>query len=159
MVEPGEPVLRPHEAGASAVEERTATAAGEPAPAPTHPELRAQIEARNRDLEQAYARGDMKAVAAIYADDALMLSPGGRRWEGRAEIDEYWSRLRDPIEWTLEVREVEGNEGLAVERGRSTLVYGRPEPHRSVVEFMLVWVREVPGDPSTPWRIAVDAYW
>lgn len=56
-----------------------------------------------------------------------------------------------------------------MERGRSILVYreegaqpgGEPhrEPQRSVVELMLVWVRQVPGDASSPWQIAVDAYW
>lgn len=129
----------------------------EPPPEP-NPKLVTEIEARNRDLERAYASGDMLGVAAVYTDDAVMLSPSGKRWEGREAIDAYWQGIEPPIDWQLEAFSVEGGDTMAVQRGRSTLVYidDGGARHTSVVEFMLVWTRL---DTSTTWRISVDSYW
>ena len=119
------------------------------------PDLAAQIAAQNEAMEAAFRRGDMPGVASFYADDAIMLAPGGGRYSGRAEIDAYWLKFNDPVDWQLDVRRVEGGASLAVQRGRSTLVYRRDgEEKTSVVEFMLVWIRT-----GEQWQISVDAYW
>ncbi|MCA9699607.1 MAG: nuclear transport factor 2 family protein [Myxococcales bacterium] len=115
-----------------------------------------ELETVLREMEAAFARGDMAGVAAFYADDAVMLAPGGGRYEGREAIDAYWIRFTEPIAWALESHGIEGRPELAVMRGRSTLEYAREgEAQRSVVEFMLVWQRS----PEGRWQIVVDAYW
>ncbi|MFG0275010.1 MAG: YybH family protein [Phycisphaerales bacterium] len=120
--------------------------------------LHAAIVEANRELERRFRDGDLAGVAAMYADDALLLGPGPTRVEGRDAVDAYWTRIAEPVDWTLEVFEVRGARDIAHQLGRSTLVVGRPDSddtHTSVVDFALVWKRAASGE----WRIAVDAYW
>ncbi len=46
----------------------------------------AAIRAQSRDWEKAFSAGDAKAVAALYAEDALLLPPGAPGARGRAAI-------------------------------------------------------------------------
>jgi uncharacterized protein (TIGR02246 family) len=46
----------------------------------------AAIRAQSRDWEKAFNAGDAKAVAALYAEDALLLPPGAPGARGRAAI-------------------------------------------------------------------------
>jgi len=86
----------------------------------------------------------------------VILGASGRRHAGREAIDSYWQRFSDPIDWKLEVLRVEGGDLLAIQRGRSTLTRLLDgEEHDSIVEFIIVWVRDDEGNL----RIAVDAYW
>jgi uncharacterized protein (TIGR02246 family) len=52
----------------------------------------AAIRAQSRDWEKAYNAGDPKAVAALYAEDALLLPPGSPGARGRAAILEYFTK-------------------------------------------------------------------
>lgn len=119
--------------------------------------MRAQVEALNGALMTRYRKGDMLGVAALYADDAILLGPDGYRVEGREAIDAYWQRISQPVDWKLEVTSVEGGRGLLHQRGVSHLSYRRDtgEVHTSVVQFVVVWTRQSDG----AYRIAVDAYW
>lgn len=132
-------------------------AGAQPAP-PAAAALHDAIVEANRELERRFGAGDMLGVAAMYTDDALLLGPGATRVEGRDAVDAYWTRIAEPVDWTLEVFEVRGGRGIAHQLGRSTLVVGMPdsdETRTSIVDFALVWTRTGDGD----WRIAVDAYW
>jgi len=57
----------------------------------------------NSGMEEAYNKGDMKAVAAFYSDQALLLGPNGYKVEGIESVNEYWTRINDPINWKLSV--------------------------------------------------------
>ena len=115
-----------------------------------------EIEAANRALEERFRAGDVLGVADLYADDALLIGPGDLRVEGREEIDDYWSQFEQPIDWRLEIHEIEGTDQIAWERGTSHLTQERDGAAlTSKVEFLLVWRR----GPDGAWRIAVDAYW
>ncbi len=126
------------------------------------PDVRAQIEALNRAMEDRLVAQDPRGVAAFYADDAVLLAPGGRRVEGRDEIDAYWAGMGSrggDFAWTLTADSIEGKPGdggLIVQRGTSTLSRTTPtgDLRTSTVDFVLVW-RHTPGG----YRIAVDAYW
>jgi hypothetical protein len=74
---------------------------------------------------------------------------------GRAAIDAYWTGLRNPRSWKLDVIEVGGHRDNPYQIGRSTLVTGGPSGDRtSVVEFLVIWRRQ----PSGVLRMAVDYY-
>ena len=52
----------------------------------------AAIRAQSASWEKAYNGGDAKAVAAQYAEDALLLPPGAPGVSGRAAILEYFTK-------------------------------------------------------------------
>jgi len=52
----------------------------------------AAIRAQTASWEKAYNGGDAKAVAALYAEDALLLPPGAAGVSGRAAILEFFTR-------------------------------------------------------------------
>ena len=115
-----------------------------------------EIEARNRRMEELFRAADLLGVADVYADDAQLLDPSGERTTGRAEIDQHWSGIEDPVEWRLEIKKIRGSDSLAYEIGTSHLVTRRAgQLHTAVVDFLLIWRRDEKGE----WRIALDAYW
>jgi len=116
----------------------------------------AQIEQRNRQMELAFGAGNLLGVADVYADDAWLLPPEGGRIQGRAEIDQHWSAIGDPLDWRLVSHDIEGSELQAYELGRSDLTVRRDGVvQRSVTEFLWLWRRGTDGT----WRIAMEAWW
>ena len=116
--------------------------------------LRREIEALNRQMEEAFNRGDLRAVARFYADDGRVVGPGGMDVRGRAALDEYWTGIRQPRSWKLDVLTVDGTRDMAWQLGRSTLVAGPEGSPPSVVDFLLVWKRQ----PDGALKIQVDFY-
>ncbi len=120
------------------------------------PALRARIVSLNKAMEARMRANDMAGVAAFYADDGILLGPGGSRVSGREAIDSYWLRFGRGIDWQLEIHSLEGEAGLVFQRGTSRLTYEKEGQRRtSTVEFALTWVLQKSGE----YRIAVDAYW
>ena len=118
--------------------------------------LRAEIRNATRRLEERFRGGDLLGVADAYADDALLMGPGGLRVAGREAIDAYWSRIQEPVDWRIDIHEIGGGGDLAYELGTSHLTTVRDgELHTSVVDFVVLWKRA----KTASWRIAVDAYW
>lgn len=107
------------------------------------------------ELERRMGANDLAGVAALYADDAVLLSPSGRTTAGREAIDAYWQGFGEGVAWDLSVLSLEGSRNLVAHRGVSTLTYvSRGEERTSTVDFWLTWRRGPQG-----WRVAVDAYW
>src|SRR6266536_3090828 len=52
----------------------------------------AAIRAESTDWVKAYNGGDAKAVAALYAEDALLLPPGAPGVSGRAAIQAFFTK-------------------------------------------------------------------
>ncbi len=126
------------------------------APARRPADVRKEIRAANRSLQLRFEAGDMIGVADAYADDAILIEPDGERIVGREEIDAFWSRTTDPVEWKLDVDRIRGGSDLAVENGTSTLVATRDgRPSVVVTGFSFVWRR----DPDGTWRILVATTW
>jgi ketosteroid isomerase-like protein len=120
------------------------------------PDIRVEISALHEAMEEAFRNEDLLGVAAFYADDGLLLGRDGHRVAGRIAIDEYWGRLHGAREWELTLLDVEGEDGIWVERGRSKLsVFRDDELRASEVEFMMVWQRQSDG----ALLITIDAFW
>ena len=99
---------------------------------------------------------DLAGVAAFYADDAVLLGPGGFRVAGRDAIDKYWTEFGRGIDWKLDIHDLEGESGLVFQRGTSHLTYERNgETKTSTVEFVIIWEKRDDGT----YQINVDAYW
>lgn len=120
------------------------------------------IRVRNAHLEECFRKGDLDALSAVYAPEAVLLS-GGDHHSGPGAARAYWADFAthmDPFvpgerDWQLDVHSIEAHAMIAHQRGRSTLVYMQDgKERRSVVEFVAVW-KLVDG----VWRIAVDAWW
>jgi len=117
--------------------------------------LRAEIEGINRQLEEAFNRGDMMAVASYYTDDARLVGPRGQEIRGRAAIDAYWRNVRNPKSWRLEAFDIGGSRDEAYQFGRSTLVQtGTAGDRTSVADFVVIWKRGSDGRL----RMALDFY-
>ena len=128
------------------------------APAALHaqpPALRQEIDSLNRAMEQAFAKGDMAAVAKFYADDAKLMGPRGGDVSGRAAIDRYWQNIKGAKSWKLELIELGGDRNTAYQVGRSTLVTAAGGGNQtSVSRFVVIWKRQ----PDGKLRIALDFY-
>jgi uncharacterized protein (TIGR02246 family) len=53
----------------------------------------ADVDEVNRRFMEAFERGDAASVAALYAEDAVVLPPDAPMISGRAEIEEFWRGL------------------------------------------------------------------
>src|SRR4051812_8899888 len=53
------------------------------------PEARAAIEAANAEFSEAFARGDSKALAALYTSDAIVFPPDSEMIHGNAAIGNF----------------------------------------------------------------------
>src|SRR5919204_2212186 len=63
--------------------------------------MRREVESRTRAMSAAFARTDMRAVAAFYADDGEIYTPGGAVIRGRRAIDRFWDHVQHPKSWTM----------------------------------------------------------
>ena len=116
--------------------------------------IRREVEALNRQMEAAVTRGDLKAAAAFYADNAVVRTPRQVVAQGRAAIDRYFTGISNAKSWKLDVYGVTlGSNNTVYETGMSTLVHGSPE-HTSKVEFLVVWERQRNGSL----KIVLDYY-
>ncbi|MFO0985549.1 MAG: FKBP-type peptidyl-prolyl cis-trans isomerase [Planctomycetota bacterium] len=125
-------------------------------PSPEAQRLEA-IQAANQQLMRAFRAGDLKGVAAMYADDAVLLGPNQLRIEGRKAIDDYWAGLKHPVDWQLEVLSLDGQDDLVHQIGRSVLTTedDQGKCNRAEVLFAVIWRRQQDGS----YKVAVDAYW
>lgn len=109
-------------------------------------------------LAEAYNRGDVAAVAAMYADDAVVLPPNLPMQEGRQAIQNFWALAKQIgiRDLSLQTTRVEERGDAAWEIGVYTLKI-QPEgatPVEDKGKYLVVWKRA--GDGS--WRLAADIW-
>ena len=116
--------------------------------------IQREVEGRTRAMSQAFQRGDLRTVARFYADDARLYA-SGTRIEGRAEIDRFWEKVRNPSSWVMETVDVGGSRDEPYQLVRSTLVErARGHADTSFTMCLLVWRREADGQL----RIRLDVW-
>lgn len=134
---------------ASSTEVLAATPKADPA--------RASIEKIGKDFASAYNRGDDKAVAAFYAEDAIVFPPESDMVKGRAEIQGVWKHALDTGIKSLEfeVVDVVSSGNLAAETGIATLHVQAIGSQESTVKvkYVVVW-KKVGGS----WKLYRDIW-
>jgi uncharacterized protein (TIGR02246 family) len=118
--------------------------------------LTAEVRALNAAMMAAFDRRDLKGVARFYADDARIVGPGRQTVKGREAIDRYWTGLRNPRAWKLEVVEVGGSRDRLYQIGVSAFTSARDDGTESTYtcDFVVVWKRQRDGTL----KIALDLY-
>jgi uncharacterized protein (TIGR02246 family) len=112
----------------------------------------------NRRFADAAGRGDARAMASLYTDDADFLPPNAEPLKGQAAIERFWQGgismgIRGLEQESLRLEEADG---LACEIGRYTLSF-EPEGDAHVTElarFVLVHKRQ----PDGSWLRTVEIF-
>lgn len=128
----------------------------------TNDYVRSIIKRHNAAAAEYYARGDIDALASIFAKDAWQMPPNNPPLVGREAIRAFW---RNAVGWgrwtfTLAVEAVEVSDPIAVERGKYVLAFaagpGAPPGMASFEDrgnYLVHWRHEPDGE----WRIVGDA--
>ncbi|MFC5231820.1 SgcJ/EcaC family oxidoreductase [Pseudonocardia zijingensis] len=121
-------------------------------------EVRTEVEEANRRFMEAFERGDAASVAALYAEDAVVLAPGAPMITGRQAIEEFWRGVMASGARRAELvtSRLAGSGDVLHEIGRAT-IWIRPEGGEEmtqVVKYVVVWERA----PGGGLALAVDAW-
>jgi uncharacterized protein (TIGR02246 family) len=121
-------------------------------PKPPQAGARQAIEAAVRRYVTASNEGDAKALADLYADDAVLLPPDHEPVRGREAIGAYWSQGTDEgLEVTTLAVEVDGDLGYLV--GRYNLPATEEEPADSG-KYVMCLKRQRDGS----WKLTADIW-
>src|SRR5437899_2520695 len=85
--------------------------------------IKQEIERLTREFEAAYRRGDFRAVASFYTEDAMVMPPGQETVRGRRAIEQVYQALHDQKgvqDFTIDIDVVDSNGDLAYETGTAT---------------------------------------
>jgi uncharacterized protein (TIGR02246 family) len=117
---------------------------------------RAPIERAGKAFMDAFGRGDLSAVAAMYAEDAIAFPPESDMLKGRAAIGRFWENSRDMGVKSLEfeVVDVTSSGNLAAETGIATLhVQAAGAETTLKVKYVVVWKKQDGG-----WKLYRDIW-
>ena len=64
------------------------------AKSPVADDVHAAVKSSNGNFSDAFGRGDVAAVAALYSQDGMLLPPGTEMAKGRKAIEEFWTNAR-----------------------------------------------------------------
>lgn len=136
-----------------------ATQPGLSTPTPrTSSAVRAYIENAALRFGEAFSRGDMATLVAMYDTDAVVLAPNAPPMRGRQNIEQLWSGARQQGFKTLNltVESVEVIDGHAIELGSYTLVIQPPGQSEMTDrgKYIVVWRRQADGT----WKLYRDAF-
>jgi uncharacterized protein (TIGR02246 family) len=106
----------------------------------------------------AYNRGDAKAVAALYSDQATVLPPGADLVQGRPAVQAFWhaaiqSGLKNPVLTTISVDGI--GRGVAREIGRVSADVPGANGQATKIEgkYVVIWRRA-----GKTWQLDTDIW-
>ena len=111
-----------------------------------------EVFAKTADVEPR----DVRAAAACYEDDAIMLPPGQAPIVGRVAIEAFLSSFPPFSDYCLEVAEIQGDGDLAYERGGASMNLALPDasPTQWRIQYLIIWRRQ----PDGSWRAAREIF-
>lgn len=119
---------------------------------------RARVEKLGKQFADAFGRGDIPGVAAMYAEDAVAFPPESEMVKGRAAIEAMWKGVRDMGVQSLAftIVDVQTSGILSVETGKATMqVAGAGSAQATVsVKYVVVWKKQKDGS----WKISHDIW-
>jgi uncharacterized protein (TIGR02246 family) len=122
-------------------------------------EIREKINNTNLKFAEAFKRGDIAGVAALYTADARLMPPDAPMMSGTEAIEAFWqAAMKMGIkEATLESIDVESSDGsdLATEIGKFTLSIETPGGERvaQTGKYIVLWKRE-----DGTWKLHADIW-
>ena len=120
-------------------------------------DVRAELDRMNRRFAEAFPRGDGAGVAAVYADDAVVLPPGSPRVTGRDGIRQFWQAVIDSgvRNVSLQTDDLDVSGEMAREIGTGTLTVRAEDGQEQLVtvKYVVIWKRQ--GDE---WRMDTDIW-
>lgn len=122
--------------------------------AETVSDIRRDIRNANDNFENAFARGDAKAMAALYTPDAILLPPGAPIQRGSNGIENFWKMVMDMgiKEVNLTTSEIEEMGETAVEVGEYKLTGSNNNPVDNG-KYLVVWKKEMGS-----WKLHKDIW-
>lgn len=119
---------------------------------------RARVEKLGKSFTEAFNRGDVAAVAGMYAEDAMAFPPDSDLVKGRPAIQAVWQGFLDMGGKSMKftVLDVQSSGNLIVETGRADLQV-QPPGASAVdvpVKYVVVWKRQKDGS----WKISHDIW-
>lgn len=120
--------------------------------------VRVAIDARNAEWTAAFNRGDMKAVTALYDDDATVIPAGGEPLRGRVAIENLFRGAQATLKNVrLETAELTIAGNFAYETGKSHHVDTAADGKMSAStdQYVVIWKRGKDGQ----WYYHVDLWW
>ena len=111
----------------------------------------------SREWSKVAESGDMEKVAAYFADDALMMSPGQQPVRGKQAIRGYLAEASKipgfKIRWEPLEGKVSGDMGYLIERTHMTMTGPEGTPVTDTMQAVTVWRKAADGS----WKNVVDA--
>jgi len=119
---------------------------------------RGVIEKGDIAFSDAFAKGDFKTLASLYAEDAIVLPPDADMVKGRAAIETFWKGVHDSgvKSAVLTVVDVKSSGELAAELGTAVLTIqaaNQPETKQSV-KYVVTWKKQKDG----AWKLYRDIW-
>ena len=120
-------------------------------------DVRAAIEAANREFVAAFNRGDAASIAALYMEEGKILPPNMEMMQGKAAVQAFWQGAMDMgcKEATLETVELEEQGAAAIEIGKYTLKIQLPDGgiFMDNGKYLVVWKQE-----GGAWKLDQDIW-
>lgn len=122
-------------------------------------QIEAQLGEAEAQWNEAYAKRDAAALAAMYADDAALANPDSNIVTGKDAIakavGDYASDPNFSVEFRSDRTQVAASGDLAYTRGRYTLTMTNPQtkgPYTSKGNYLTVWRKQADGT----WKAVED---
>jgi uncharacterized protein (TIGR02246 family) len=117
----------------------------------------AAIEASADIFVEAALAGDWEALAALYAEDVVLMPPNGPVVEGRVAIQDFLESFPFITQFAVTIVQIDGRGDLAFVRGTNSMtliVEGTSEPIHITGKYVEIWRKQ----PDGKWLIAVDIW-
>jgi uncharacterized protein (TIGR02246 family) len=123
----------------------------------TYAEAKRAIDKGNAQWIEAWEKGDPEMLAAIFTEDGVMLSQGGRVFKGRQQIferqREAMQSVTRPIKVSVVTIKIWVDGDTAYETGNYKYEYTeKGKPTREEGRYVTMWKRQ--GDGS--WKLSMD---